>query len=178
MLSSQCLLKADSHPSERTESMLSPFYHHRVTARQPAVCEYSIPLHPTPLQRLQQLRPLSQRLPRLLKPHPTPRPLMTLRPLPLLLHHLDLKKPIPRPGRKLPVFLDLRLRPLLLNVAQVPLDRDVDPGFFPGFARGGVCFGRFVGFPAAFGEDPAFAGGGLNEEDLVAGGGEGDYACD
>jgi hypothetical protein len=133
------------------------------------------PLNTTPLQRLQQLRPVQQTLPCLAIPHPAPNPLMALGPHVLLLVHQAVKELVRRPRGALPILFNLRLAALLFDGPEVALDRDVDPGFLPGFARGGFDF-AFVGFPAAFGQDPAFAGRGLDEEDLGAVGGEGDDA--
>lgn len=56
-------------------------------------------------------------------------------------------------------------------------DAAFDPRFLPRFAARCFLLCGFVGFPAAFGEDPAFARGGLDEEDLGAVGGDGDDAC-
>jgi len=86
---------------------------------------------------------------------------MTLRPNILLLVHQPIKELVSGPRSALPIFFDLRFAALLFDDAEVALDRDVDPGFFPGFAGGGFDF-AFVGFPAALWEDPAFARGGLD----------------
>jgi hypothetical protein len=146
----------------------------------PKVCSLShrlIPLNATPLQRLQQLGPIQQAFPRLAIPHPAPDPLMALGPNILLLVHQPVKELVRRARSALAVLFDLRLAALLLDDAQVALDRHVDPGFLPGFAGRRLDF-AFVGFPAAFGEHPAFARGGLDEQDLGAVCGEGDDAGD
>ena len=101
---------------------------------------------------------------------------MRLGPRLLLLLDPHLVEAITRPRSKRPVLLDLRLRPLLLDLAQIGFDFALDAGLFPGFAARRFVLGRFVRFPAAFGQDPAFAGGGLDEEDLGAVCGEGDHA--
>lgn len=103
---------------------------------------------------------------------------MTLGPHRLLFDHNPIKKPIRGPGRQRAVLADLRLAAALLDDAQVAADGHVDSGFLPGLARGGVGFRRFVGFPAALGQHPAFARGGLDQEDLRAVGGERDDAGD
>lgn len=67
--------------------------------------------------------------------------------------------------------------PLFGNLAQVGVNFADGAGLFPGFAAGGL-FDRLVDFPAAFGEDPAAAADGLDEEDGFAVVGEGHYAGD
>lgn len=101
---------------------------------------------------------------------------MALGPHILLLVHQAVKELVRGPRSVASAILfNLRLAALLFDGPEVALDRDVDPGFLPGFAGGGFDF-ALVGFPAALWEDPAFAGRGLDEEDLGAVGGEGDDA--
>jgi hypothetical protein len=119
------------------------------------------PLNATPLQRLQQLRPSSQTLLRPPIPHPTPNPFVTLRPNIFLLIHQPIEELIRSFRRRLAVLFDLCFCALLRDRSQVSLDGHVDAGFFPGFA--GRCFDfALVRFPTAFGQDPAFARGGLD----------------
>jgi len=86
---------------------------------------------------------------------------MALGPHVLLLVHQAVKELVRGPRSGFPILFDLRLAALLFDGPEVALDRDVDPGFLPGFARGGFDF-ALVGFPAALWEDPAFAGRGLD----------------
>ena len=102
---------------------------------------------------------------------------MPLRPRLLLLLDPDLIKPVRR-ARREGVFPDDALAALLLDLAQVARDAALDARFLPGLAAGGFFLRALVGFPAALWEDPAFAVGGLDEEDLGAVGGEGDDASD
>lgn len=134
-------------------------------------------LDTTSLQCFQQLRPFPQHLLSLGKAHPLPLPLVHLRPARLLLLDTDLVKLIRRP-RSPGVLGDLGFRALFSDGAEVGFDLAFDARFLPGFAAGGVLGGAFVGFPAAFGEDPAFASGGLDEEDEAFVWREGDNAGD
>lgn len=102
---------------------------------------------------------------------------MTLRPHILLLAHNTVKELVRGPRSRFAVLFDLCFGALLFDDSEVALNGHVDAGFFPGFARCGFDF-AFVDFPAAFGQDPAFARGGLDEEDLGAVGGERNDACD
>jgi len=136
-----------------------------------------IPLNATPLQRLQQLRPSEQTLPGLAIAHPAANPLMALGPDILLLLHEAVEEFVRGARSRFPVLFDLRLAALLLDDAQVTLDRHVDAGFLPGLAGRGLDF-ALVGFPSALGQDPAFARRGLDQEDLGAVGGEWDDAGD
>ena len=101
---------------------------------------------------------------------------MLLRPTLLLLLNADLIETI-HTARRVRVLLNLLFGPPFVDGAEVLLDLAFDPGFLPGFATGRFFLCSLVRFPAAFGEDPAFARGGLDEEDLGAVCGEGDYAC-
>jgi hypothetical protein len=92
---------------------------------------------------------------------------MALRPDVLLLIHQTVEEFVCRFGRLLAVLFDLRLVAHLRDRSQVSLNGHVDASFFPGFASRGFDF-AFVGFPAAFGKDPAFARGRLDQEDLGA----------
>lgn len=96
---------------------------------------------------------------------------MTLGPSILLLLHPDLIEPIRR-ARGRGVLADLRLAALLRDLAQVLVDLALDAGLLPGLAARGLLLRLLVRFPAAFGQDPAFAVGGLDEKDLGAVGGE------
>lgn len=60
---------------------------------------------------------------------------------------------------------------LLGDEAEVVVDLAYYAGLFPGFAFRGVLGRGFVGLPAAFGEHPAAAPGGLDEEHVVLVGG-------
>jgi hypothetical protein len=57
--------------------------------------------------------------------------------------------------------------PLLCDEAEIVVDLAYYASLFPGFAFRGVLGRRFVRFPAALGEDPAAASGGLDEENVV-----------
>jgi hypothetical protein len=57
--------------------------------------------------------------------------------------------------------------PLLCDEAEIVVDLAYYASLFPGFAFRGVLGRRFVRFPAALGEDPAAASGGLDEEHVV-----------
>lgn len=120
-----------------------------------------IPLNATPLQRLQQLRPSNQTFPSLPITHPAANPLMALGPNVLLLVHQAVEELVGSARSGFAVLFDLRLAALLLDDAEVALDRHVDAGFLPGLARGRFDF-ALVRFPAAFGQHPAFARRGLD----------------
>ena len=100
---------------------------------------------------------------------------MLLRPLALFLVDPHLKELIQRFRR---LGGDFLRGALVKDFTEVLGDGGVDAGFLPGFSFCGVRGGRFVGFPAAFGEDPGCSAGGLDEEDEAFVGGEGDNAGD
>ena len=66
------------------------------------------------------------------------------------------------------ILANLRLGALLLDRSEFLLDLALDPSFLPGFTAGGFFLRAFVGLPAAFWEDPAFAGGALDQQDVGA----------
>jgi hypothetical protein len=57
--------------------------------------------------------------------------------------------------------------PLFCDEAEVVVDLANNASLFPGFTFRGVLGRGFVRFPAAFGEDPATASGGLDQEHVV-----------
>ena len=65
---------------------------------------------------------------------------------------------------------------LLSNEAKIVVDLAYYASLFPGFAFRGVLGGGFVGLPAALGENPAAASGGLDEEHIELVGRERDHA--
>ena len=86
---------------------------------------------------------------------------MTLRPDIFFLIHQAIEELVRSFGCVLAVLFDLRLAAHLCDRSKIALDGHVDTSFFPGFASCGFNF-AFVGFPAAFGQNPAFARGGLD----------------
>lgn len=85
------------------------FYTNRSHLSVRSVLQLSVPFHPAPLQRLEQLRPSSQTLFGLFIAHPTPDSFMALGPDVLLLVHQPVEEFIRRFGRVLAVLFDLRL---------------------------------------------------------------------
>ena len=83
---------------------------------------------------------------------------MAFRPNVLFLVNQPIEELIRRFRRLFAVFLDLSFCAMFRNRSEVANDGHVDTRFFPGFARRGFDF-AFVGFPAAFWKDPAFARG-------------------
>lgn len=67
---------------------------------------------------------------------------------------------------------------LLRDQAEVVVDLAYYASLFPGLAFGGILGGGFIRFPAALGEDPAAAAGGLDEQHIVLVGGKRNHARD
>jgi hypothetical protein len=133
------------------------------------------PMHGTPVQRIQQLGPLRQRLPGLCVCEPVPLALVLLGPDGLLLLDRRLEELVGcfrRRGRELVGF------PLLGNEAEVVVDFAYYARLLPGLALGGLLGRRLVRLPAALGEHPAAALGRLDEQHVVLVGRERDHAGD
>ena len=132
-------------------------------------------VHSTSVEGVEQLWAFGEGLAGLRVAEPIPVALVLLGPLGLLLLDGGLKEVV----RGLWGLRRELVGPALLgDEAEVVVDFAYYAGLFPGLALGGVLGGCFVRLPAAFGEDPAIAFGGLDEQDVVFVGGEGDDAGD
>jgi hypothetical protein len=121
-------------------------------------------LHGTPVQGIQQLRPIRQRLLRLRIGKPLARALVHLGPLGLLLFNLGLEEVVRGFGR---LRGELVWLSALGNEAEVVVDVAYYARLLPGLTFGGVLGRRFVRLPATLWEHPAAAPGGLDEQDVV-----------
>ena len=148
---SNARFKQNNPPNDRNIRYVAYlFYTDRSLLSVQIVSQLSIPFDPTPLQRLQQLRPSSQTLLGFFVTHPTPDPFMAFGPDVLLLVDQPVEELIRSFGRMLAVLFDLGLAAHLRDRSQVSFDGHVDARFFPSFASCGFDL-AFVGFPAAFG---------------------------
>lgn len=134
-----------------------------------------LPLDTTPLQCLPKLWPVFQCLLRLRIPHPSPPPLMLLRPLVLFLVHARFKELIFCLGRMMAHLLRLAR---ISDHAEVAGYRRDDTGFLPGLPLGCILGRCLVELPSALWEYPSTAAHGLYEKDFFFGGRESDDAAD